>query len=162
LKEAQAAQQKAEADLRGYQTAREDAATNLTRAEALSAKELITQSDLDAARIAMDEARADVSSGEAGVVQARANVAQAQAARDQATVNLDHTIIRSPIKGIVVDRSVDVGQTLAASVQAPVLFRIAADLTHMQVQVNVDESDVGGMAPGDEVRFEVESYPRET
>jgi HlyD family secretion protein len=162
LGEAQAAAQKAEADLQGFRTAREDANMKLVRAEALAAKELITQSDLDAARIAMDEAKADVASGEAGVVQATANVAQAQAALDQATVNLEHTIIRSPIDGLVVDRSVDVGQTLAASVQTPVLFRIAADLTHMQVQVNVDEADVGGMTSGDAVTFQVESYPTET
>jgi HlyD family secretion protein len=162
LKEAQAAAQKAEADLQGFRTARDDANTKLTRAEALAAKDLIPKSDLDAARIAMDEAKADMVSGEAGVVQANASVAQAQAALDQATVNLEHTVIRSPIEGIVVDRSVDVGQTLAASVQAPVLFRIAADLTHMQVQVNVDEADVGGMTAGDRVSFEVESYPRQT
>ena len=78
------------------------------------------------------------------MTQAEAAVAQAKAAVDQAAVNVEHTIIRSPIDGIVIDRDVDVGQTLAASVQSPVLFRIAADLTHMQVQVNVDESDVGG------------------
>ncbi len=97
----------------GFQTAREDAQMKLTRAEALAVKQLITQSDLDAARIAMDESKADLVSGQASVIEARAAVAQAKAAVDQAAVNLDHTIIRSPIDGIVVDRSVDVGQTLA-------------------------------------------------
>ena len=82
------------------------------------------------------------------MTQAEAAVAQAKAAVNQAAVNVEHTIIRSPIDGIVIDRDVDVGQTLAASVQSPVLFRIAADLTHMQVQVDVDESDVGALAAG--------------
>jgi HlyD family secretion protein len=160
--QAQAALARAEADALGFQTARDDAQVKLTRAEALAENQLITQSDLDAARIALDEARADLASGQAGVVEARAAIAQAKAAVDQAAVNLDHTIIRSPIDGIVIDRTVDVGQTLAASVESPVLFRIAASLTDMQVQVNVDESDVGGMMPGDAASFEVESYPNET
>ncbi len=162
LAQAKAALGRAEADVLGFQTAREDAQTKLTRAEALAHSQLITESDLDAARIAMDEAKADLTSGQAAVVEAQAAVAQAKAADDQAAVNLDHTIVRSPIDGIVIDRSVDVGQTLAASVQAPVLFRIAADLSRMQVQVNVDESDVGGMTPGDPATFQVESYPNET
>jgi HlyD family secretion protein len=162
LAQAQAALGRAEADVLGLQTARQDAQTKLTRAEALARSQLITQSDLDAARIAMDEASADLNSGQAAVVEARASVAQAKAADDQAAVNLDHTIIRSPIDGIVVDRTVDIGQTLASSVQAPVLFRIAADLSRMQVQVNVDESDVGGMTAGDPASFQVESYPNET
>jgi len=161
LAQSQAALGRAEADVLGFQTARDDAQVKLTRAEALAANQLITQSDLDAARIAFDEARADLASGQAGVVEAGAAIAQAKAAVDQAAVNLDHTIIRSPIDGIVIDRTVDVGQTLAASVESPVLFRIAASLTGMQVQVNVDESDVGGMMPGDAVSFEVESYPGE-
>ena len=107
--QAQAALGRAEADVLGFQTAREDAQMKLTRAEALAENQLITQSDLDAARIAIDEARADLASGQAGVVEARAAIAQAKAAVDQAAVNLDHTIIRSPIDGIVIDRTVDVG-----------------------------------------------------
>jgi HlyD family secretion protein len=162
LGQTQAALGRANADVLGLQTAREDAQTKLTRAEELAAKQILTQSDLDAARIAMDEAKADLTSGHAAVAEAEAAVAQAKATVDQAAVNLDHTIIRSPIDGIVIDRSVDVGQTLAASVQSPVLFRIAADLTRMQVQVDIDEADVGGVTTGDTVTFGVESYPNET
>jgi HlyD family secretion protein len=162
LAQAQAGLGRSEADVLGLQTARDDAQVKFTRAEALAEGQLITQSDLDAARIALDEAGADLASGQAGVVEARAAIAQAKAAVDQATVNLEHTIIRSPIDGIVVDRTVDVGQTLAASMQSPVLFRIAASLRGMQIQVNVDESDVGGLTPGDPVTFEVEAYPGET
>jgi HlyD family secretion protein len=161
LGEAEAATAQARAIVAGYRTAVEDAQTKLTRAQSLAARDLIPRSDLDAARIAADEADADLSAGLATVVQADAGVTQAKAALQQAAVNVDHTIIRSPIDGIVVDRDVDVGQTLAASVQSPVLFRIAADLTRMQVQVNVDESDVGGLAEGESAAFSVETFPGE-
>ena len=155
LSEARGALAQAEADMQGLNTRVDDAQTKLDRAAALSAKQLIPQSDLDAARIAASEAYADWRSGEAAV-------AQAQAAADQASVNLEHTVIRSPIDGIVIERNVDVGQTLAASLQSPVLFKIAADLRHMQLQVEVDESDIGGLKPGEPAAFEVESYPSET
>src|SRR5262249_42277745 len=75
--------------------------------------------------------------------------------------DLDHTVIHSPIDGIVVSRNVDVGQTVAATISAPVLFQIATDFSHVQVQVTVDQSDVGGLANGEPVSFEVESYPNE-
>ena len=152
----------AQAGLSGYETGRKNAQVTLSREEALSANQLIPPSDLDAARIALDEARADTGSGEAVVKEAQAAVGQAQAALDQAQINLEHTIIRSPIDGIVIERAVDVGQTLASSVQSPVLYRIAADLTRMQVQVAVDEADVGGLKPGGAATFDVESYPSET
>jgi HlyD family secretion protein len=102
-----------------------------------------------------------VRSGEARVNQAHANVDSAKAALDQATVDLQHTIIHSPIDGIVVSRNVDVGQTVAAAISAPVLFQIATDFRHVQVQVDVDQSDVGGLASGQPVSFDVESYPGE-
>ena len=162
LAEAQAVQGQAEAAVLGFQTAREDAQTKLTRAEALAGEALIPQSDLDAARIAMAEADADLTSGMAGVNQARAAVDASKASVNQAVINVEHTIIRSPIDGIIIDRGVDVGQTLAASVQSPMLFRIAADLTHMQVQVDIDESDVGGLTTGDVVPFDVDAYPNQS
>jgi HlyD family secretion protein len=159
--QAQAAVGRTQADLLGFETAVEDAQTKLKRAEALAAMQLIPQSDLDAARIALEEAHADLGAGTAAVDQARAAAVEAGAAVDQASLNLEHTIIRSPIDGIVIERDVDVGQTLAASIQSPVLFRIAADLTRMQLQVDVDESDVDGLTPGEPVIFDVESYPGE-
>ena len=162
LGEADAAIAQARANVRGYRAALDDAQMKLTRAQSLAARDLIPRSDLDAARIAADAAAADLNAGLATVAQAEAADAQAKAAVNQAAVNVEHTIIRSPIDGIVIDRDVDVGQTLAASVQSPVLFRIAADLTHMQVQVDVDESDVGGLAAGEAAAFGVESFPGET
>jgi HlyD family secretion protein len=169
LREAQAGLQRsraslaqAEADERGLHVGVEDATAKLTRAQSLAAGSLIPAADLDAARAVASEADADFESGASRVQQAAAEVAQAQAAVNQATIDLDRTVIRSPIDGIVVARSVDVGQTVAAAVQAPVLFTLATDLSHMQVSVEIDESDVAGIREGQPVTFEVESYPDDT
>jgi HlyD family secretion protein len=161
LREAEAALNQARADLAGLRTAEMDAGQKFGRAKALSTGGIITNADYDAAQIAMNEASADVRSGEARVNQAHATVESAKAALDQATVDLEHTIIHSPIDGIVVSRNVDVGQTVAAAISAPVLFQIATDFRHVQVQVDVDQSDVGGLASGQPVSFDVESYPGE-
>jgi HlyD family secretion protein len=107
-------------------------------------------------------AQAALASQQATVVQARAAVNQSQAQVNQNQVNLDHTIIAAPIDGIVTQRNVDVGQTVAASMQAPTLFVIAADLTKMQVNANIDEADVGRIRPGQHVTFRVDAYPTET
>jgi HlyD family secretion protein len=152
LQNAQAAYEKAQADLGVLHAALDDANMKLTRARALAAKQLIPQADLDAAQIAVNAAAADVESGVAQVERAKGAV-------DQARTNLDHTIIRSPADGIIVNRAVEVGQTVAASFQAPVLFTIAANLEDMQVQALVDEADVGAVQEGQEVTFQVESYP---
>ena len=160
--QADAALKRADADVLGFKTAVEDAQMKLSRAQALWDRQLIARVDLDAANVAMNEARADLAGGQASVVQAAAGVDQARAAVAQATVNLEHTIIRSPVDGIVIERSVDVGQTLAASMQSPVLFRIAANIERLQVQVDIDESDVGGLATGDAASFAVDAYPGET
>lgn len=162
LRGAQAALAEAQADVAGLRAAERDAQIKLERAAALAQRDLIQRADLDAAVIAKDEASADVTSGEARVAQANGGVDRARAAVDQAVVDLSHTVIRSPIDGIVIERAVDVGQTLAASVQSPVLFRIAADLSRMEVQVDVDESDIGGVTVGEPATFRVESYPGET
>ena len=89
----------------------------------------------------------------------QAAVTQSEASVNQSQVNRDHTIIVAPIDGIVTQRSVDVGQTVAASMSAPTLFVIAADLTEMQVNANIDEADVGRIRPGQHVTFRVDAYP---
>ena len=155
LQQARAAQQQAEAGVLGLQTAVLDARTKLQRGELLGAKGLIQQSDVDAARIAMASANADLKAAESQVVEAKSAV-------DQAAVNLEHTVIQSPIDGIVVARNVDVGQTVAAAFQAPVLFTIASDLRRMQVEVDIDESDIGAVRAGELATFEVQSYPHQT
>ena len=136
-----------------------DAQQKNSRAVELSSRELIAKSDLDAAKIAVDSANAAVQSQAASVTQAQAAVVQSEASVNQSKVNLDHTIIEAPIDGIVTQRSVDVGQTVAASMQAPTLFIIAADLTEMQVNANIDEADVGRIRPGQHVTFRVDAYP---
>jgi HlyD family secretion protein len=162
LAQAVAAKATAIANRDGLQTAVFDAQTKLSRAEQLSTNQLIAPADLDAARIAFASASADLQSGTAQLSIAEAAVAQAKALLDQARVNLDYTIITSPIDGIVVARNVDVGQTVAAAVQAPVLFNVAADLRRMQIEVDIDESDIAGIGPGEEVSFQVESYPNDS
>jgi HlyD family secretion protein len=157
LFEAQVAQAKANltkstADVEHSKVALTDAQTKYKRATELATRSLIPQSDLDAAKIAVDEAQAMLQSSQATVEQSQANLNQAQ-------VNLDHCVITAPIDGIVIQRSVDVGQTVAASMQAPTIFIIAADLTKMQVNANIDEADVGRIRPGQTVTFRVDAYP---
>jgi HlyD family secretion protein len=153
---------KAQSDLERTKVQLIDAQQKFTRAKELAARSLLPQSDLDSAKIAVDTAQAMLASQQATVTQAQAAVSQSQASVNQNQVNLDHTTISAPIDGIVTQRSVDVGQTVAASMQAPTLFIIAADLTKMQVNANIDEADVGRIRPGQHVTFRVDAYPTET
>ena len=130
----------------------EDAARTLERARQLHKRELTAQSELDAAQTAYDAALAQLEVN-------KAQVAQAQAAINQVSVDLNNTTIRSPVDGIVISRNVDVGQTVAASLQAPTLFTIANDLSKMEVHSNVDEADVGNVWEGQEVTFTVDAFP---
>jgi HlyD family secretion protein len=150
---------KAQSDLERTKVQLTDAQQKYTRAKELAAKGLVPQSELDAAKIAVDSAQASLASQQATVAQTQAAVSQSQASVNQNQVNLDHTIITAPIDGIVTQRSVDVGQTVAASMQAPTLFIIAADLTKMQVNANIDEADVGRIRPNQHVTFHVDAYP---
>jgi HlyD family secretion protein len=152
---------KAQSDLERTKVQLTDAQQKYARAKELAARQLLPQSELDAAKVAVDTAEATLASQAATVTQAHAGVAQSQAQVNQNQVNLDHTVIEAPIDGIVTQRSVDVGQTVAASMQAPTLFVIAADLTKMQVNANIDEADVGRIRPGQHVTFHVDAYPTE-
>src|SRR5207249_3200763 len=91
-----------------------------------------------------------------------ASVAQARAALQQAEINLGYTTIRSPVKGVIVDRRVNVGQTVVASLNAPSLFLIAKDLTRMQIWASVNEADIGQIHAGQAVRFSVDAFPHQT
>jgi HlyD family secretion protein len=132
------------------------AAVDLQNAEA-ALNEAAAQKQQAVAQV--NQARAQAQASRSQVAQAQAQSAQAKAAVDLAQVNLKHAVIEAPIDGVVVARNVDVGQTVAASLQAPVLFLIANDLTRMQVLANIDEADVGQLAPGSEVTFTVDAYP---
>ncbi len=129
-----------------------DAQRTLQRNRELRKRDLMAQSELDAAQTAYDAALAQLEVN-------KAQTAQAQAALNQAMVDLNNTVIRSPVDGIVISRNVDVGQTVAASLQAPTLFTIANDLAKMEVHTNVDEADVGNVSEGQEVTFTVDAFP---
>jgi len=133
----------------------EDAKVKLGRAKDLAAQELIAKSDLDAAVSTANAADASVKSADAQLLQAQASLNQAQ-------VNLSHTVIRAPIDGVVIARNVNVGQTVAASMQAPTLFVLAQNLKEMRVNASVDESDIGKIQNKQLVRFRVDAYPNET
>lgn len=123
---------------------------------------VLSQQQLDLAKANYDSADAGVGGARANVTQAEAQVSQKEAALAVAQTNLNYTVIRSPIDGTVVARNVDVGQTVAASLQAPTIFTIAQDLKKMQVYAKTDESDVGSIKVGKEVTFKVDAFPKET
>ena len=110
-------------------------------------------------RTEMDSAEANLKRAEANVASARASVAQAHATLQSDETNLGKASIRSPINGVVLSREVDPGQTVAASFQAPVLFKLAEDLTKMELQVDVDEADVGQVKAGQKATFSVDAWP---
>jgi HlyD family secretion protein len=146
---------RAEADLERLRVGLADAKQKLERAQQMSERNLIPRTELETAEVNVKSAEAQIRSSAAALTQARA---QLNAQR----VNLAHTVIEAPIDGIVISRNVDQGQTVAASMNAPTLYVIAADLTKMQVIANIDEADVGRMRPGQVVSFRVDAYPNDT
>nr|MBI3614836.1 efflux RND transporter periplasmic adaptor subunit [Nitrospirota bacterium] len=154
VKQARASLRNAKGSLVKAETALAQRKLELDRMDALRRQEFVPQADLDLAKTNFRDAEAQVE-----VIQAQ--VDQAQAALSNAELDLGYTTIYSPVNGIVVSRNVDVGQTVAASLQAPTLFVIAQDLTKMQVDANVSESDIGGVAEGKEASFTVDAYPKE-
>src|SRR6059058_6210728 len=183
IENARAAHAEAKAQTAKAQVAVLDTKRDLDRKTELFARQLIAKSDLDTSQAAHDSAVAQLDSAraheqalesaiqsaiaqlrvaEAMLVSARAQVEQKDAGLKQAQVDLDHTTIRAPVQGVVVSRQVDVGQTVAASLQAPVLFTIAQDLTKMQVETSVDEADIGRIKLDDRATFTVDAFPGET
>jgi len=144
----QAAVTQADGDLASAQAALELAKINAKRTEDLFARKTSSQADLDQAV--------------ANLHQAEANVKIKQGALDKVKADLEHCTITSPIDGVVISRNVDVGQTVAASLQAPVIFQIANDLTKMQIDSNVAEADVGVVQVGQDVDFTVDAFPTQT
>src|SRR5579864_9200676 len=162
LADAQANLLAAKANLAKAGAAAVQAKQDFGRNQALASDGVIPAQQLDAAKATLDADNAAVGAAQAQVTQAAAQVQQNSAAVTVAQTNLDHTIIKSPIDGTVIARSVDVGQTVAASLQAPTLFTIAQDLTKMQVYVSTDESDVGTIQAGQDVNFKVDAFPKDT
>jgi HlyD family secretion protein len=132
----------------------QDTTQKLTRAQQLWDEQLIARTDLETAQTAAKQAQA-------ALVSAQAQAQQARAALNQSQVNLANSIIKAPIDGVVISRAVDVGQTVAASLSSPTLFVIANDLSRMQVNARIDESDIGRIRTGQSVTFKVDAYPGE-
>ncbi|UCE90301.1 MAG: efflux RND transporter periplasmic adaptor subunit, partial [Pseudomonadota bacterium] len=156
-KKAQAAAslRSAEAALAKAQVAVRDAKRQLKRANSLGKRDMVSESELDTAQFTYESAVVEEQAQ-------RAKVAEAKAALQLAEVNLAHTTIYAPVDGIVISRDVDVGQTVAASLQAPTLFTIAQDLAQMQIEADVDEAFIGMVHEGQPVAFSVFAYPKRT
>ncbi len=149
LTEAEAGLVKARAERADRQAVLDDSRRKLESAQTLAGDEQLARAELDLARTTMLQAEADARAADAGIRAAQAGVAEAR-------VGLEHTVIRSPIDGVVIGRHVDVGQTIAARVNAPVLFTLG-DLRRMRLLADVPEGEVGGVRQGSQVRFEIES-----
>ncbi len=161
LEQARAGALRAEADLGQLQAKLLQAERDWKRAQKLGPSDALSQSDFDAAQSANEVAKANLAVGKAAAVQAASAVAQAEATLRKAQQNLDYCTIKSPVKGVIIDRRVNIGQTVVASLNAPSLFLIAKDLKRMQVWVAVNEADIGKIHPGQSVTFTVDAYPGE-
>ncbi|KRD30158.1 RND transporter [Lysobacter sp. Root916] len=142
----------ARASLATAQATLRNAELDFQRKSALVERQLVARSDADLARAARDQARAQVSAAEAQINQ---QIASTQTSR----LNLERTVIRAPVDGVVLTRTVEPGQTVAASLQSPVLFQIAEDLSKMEIVLAIDEADIGQVKSGQGVSFTVDSFP---
>jgi HlyD family secretion protein len=140
----------------------EFANSEVVRQRELVARQLSSASELDRSEANLKIAAANLEVARSQVLGAEASVQQREAQLDQAQLDLERTYIRSPVDGTVIDRQVDVGQTVAASLSAPILFQIAQDLTQMQIEADVDEADIGRMTDGLVARFTVDAFPERT
>jgi HlyD family secretion protein len=159
LQQAKAGVQRAEADLGQLKARLYQAKRDWDRAQRLGPSEALAQSSFDSYKSAYEIAQANVAVGEAAIVQAKDAVAQSQATLQRAQRNLGYCTIKSPVKGVIIDRRVNIGQTVVSSLNAPSLFLIAKDLKRMQVWVSVNEADIGNIHPGQPVSFTVDAYP---
>ena len=161
--------QKAQADYNGVRASASYQQSNFSRYQTLYKKGLISANDFESARLSYQQAQQNlaasaqtIATARQGVAQAREQVRQQQEQVKQAQTNLGYATITSPIDGVVLSKSVEEGQTVAASFSTPELFTIAKDLTNMQVVANVDEADIGEVKTGERVSFTVDAYPDDT
>src|ERR1700687_1153040 len=162
LKNAEANREAARANFEKAKAALVQTKADYDRAVGLTKDGVMSKQQLDLAKSNYDAANASVDAAAANITQAEAQISQKNAAVSVAQTNLDSTVIRSPIDGTVVARNVDVGQTVAASLQAPTIFTIAQDLTKMWVYAKTDESDVDNIKVGKAVTFKVDALPKQT
>jgi HlyD family secretion protein len=147
-----AAANSARAGLATAQAALRNAQLDYQRKASLGQQQLVSRGDVDLARATLDQARAQVA-------QAQAQIRQQVASTQTARLNVQRSVIRSPVDGVVLTRSIEPGQTVAASLQAPVLFQIAEDLSKMEIVLAIDEADIGQVKPGLDVGFTVDAFP---
>ena len=152
LSVAKAGQLSAAANLEQMKAKLDQAAADWTRAQELFKSKLISQVDYDTGKANYEVAKANVSVAQSGIAQAQADLEKAQR-------NLDFCTINSPVSGVIIDRRVNIGQTVVASLNAPSLFLIARDLTQMQIWAAVNEADVGRIRPGTQAMFTVDAFP---
>src|ERR1700726_2874438 len=161
LKNGEANLEAARANLEKAKAALVQTKADYDRAIGLTKDGVMSKQQLDLAKSNYDAANASVGAAVANITQAEAQISLKDAALKVAQTDLDYTVIRSPIDGVVVARNVDVGQTVAASLQAPTIFTIAQDLTKMQVYAKIDESDVGRIRVRQPVTFKVDAFPKD-
>ncbi|MEJ2725319.1 MAG: efflux RND transporter periplasmic adaptor subunit [Deltaproteobacteria bacterium] len=162
VQSAKASVQRAQADLGQMKAKLHQAERDWQRARKLGPSEALSQSSYDAYQSAYETAKANVAVGETAILQAKASLTQAEALLQRARRNLGYCTIKSPVKGVIIDRRVNIGQTVVASLNAPSLFLIAKDLKRMQVWVAVNEADIGKIHPGQPVTFTVDAFPGDT
>jgi HlyD family secretion protein len=162
LAQAQANLQQAQANLGQLQAKLNEAARDWDRAQKLGPGDALAQTSYDAYQAGYETAKANLAVGEATVVQTKAAVMQADAALKRAQQNLGYCTIISPVRGVIIDRRVNIGQTVVSSLNAPSLFLIAKDLRRMEVWVSVNEADIGSISPGQLVTFTVDARPGQT
>jgi HlyD family secretion protein len=162
VQSARASELRAEADLEQMKAKLRQAERDWQRAQRLGPSEALAQVSYDAYQSAYETTKANVAVGEAAILQAKASLAQAEAVVRRAQRNLGYCTIKSPVKGVIIDRRVNIGQTVVASLNAPSLFLIAKDLKRMQVWVAVNEADIGKIRPGLPVTFTVDAFPGDT
>jgi len=159
LAQARANLERAQADLGQLEAKLEQARNDWKRAQQLGPSDALSQSSYDAYKAGFETAKANLAVGQATIAQNRGAVLQAVAALARAQRNLGYTTIVSPVDGTIIDRRVNIGQTVVASLNAPSLFLIAKDLRHMQVWVAVNEADIASIHPGQQVTFTVDAHP---
>lgn len=152
LDQANASLASARASLNESQASARNAEADYARKSDLAKRQLVSRTDADLALATRDQARARIVSATAQVKQQQANV-------DSARLDLEKTVIRSPVDGVVLSRAVEPGQTVAASLQTPVLFKIAGDLRQMEIVLAIDEADIGQVRDGQSVKFSVDAFP---
>lgn len=162
LQQSQAGVEVAKAGLEQGNARLAQAQADWDRAQKLGPSSALSSTQYDAYKAAYQGALADVKLAQASILQAQAAVAQSQASVDRAQQNLDYCTITSPVDGVIIDRRVNIGQTVVSSLNAPSLFLIAKDLTHMQIWVSVNEADISRIQPGQKVTYTVDAFAGQT